>query len=281
MRRIGAAASTSGLALGLSLVLALSGAAVSPLVAQQRSIGTPQPDQNLNPEDQLAPSQIKQAMPAAVAEPTGTAARPTSRPARPAAVDVSAQSAAPASKPAGPAAPRTVIACSGPFARDSGMLELAMIFDSKNMTFTQEKVQGVDVGITVLYPKDPKRRLEVWWSNPGSRSGTYLILINGKSAWAGPDGLRLGLNLLQLEKLNHKPFKIKGFDKDGNAAVTDWDSGELATLPGGCKSGVSMRADPKAAADAVSALSADNEYSSDDPAMRAVKPTVSEVLIGY
>ena len=280
MRRIGAAASTSGLALGLSLVLALSGAAVSPLVAQQRSIGTPQPDQNLNPEDQLAPSQIKQAMPAAVAEPTGTAARPTSRPARPAAVDVSAQSAAPASKPAGPAAPRTVIACSGPFARDSGMLELAMIFDSKNMTFTQEKVQGVDVGITVLYPKDPKRRLEVWWSNP-NRTGLYLIDIAGKSVWTAPDGLRLGLTVPELEKLNHKPFKLKGFDKDGNATVSDWDGGTLAALPGGCKSSVNLRADPKASKDAVSAISADEEFVSTDPVIRTVKPTVSEILIGY
>jgi len=280
MRRIGAAASTSGLALGLSLVLALSGAAVSPLVAQQRSIGTPQPDQNLNPEDQLAPSQIKQAMPAAVAEPTGTAARPTSRPARPAAVDVSAQSAAPASKPAGPAAPRTVIACSGPFARDSGMLELAMIFDSKNMIFTQEKVQGVDVGITVLYPKDPKRRLEVWWSNP-NRTGLYLIDIAGKSVWTAPDGLRLGLTVPELEKLNHKPFKLKGFDKDGNATVSDWDGGTLAALPGGCKSSVNLRADPKASKDAVSAISADEEFVSTDPVIHTVKPTVSEILIGY
>jgi len=280
MRRIGAAASTSGLALGLSLVLALSGAAVSPIVAQQRSIGTPQPDQNLNPEDQLAPSQIKQAMPAAVAEPTGTAARPTSRPARPAAVDVSAQSAAPASKPAGPAAPRTVIACSGPFARDSGMLELAMIFDSKNMIFTQEKVQGVDVGITVLYPKDPKRRLEVWWSNP-NRTGLYLIDIAGKSVWTAPDGLRLGLTVPELEKLNHKPFKLKGFDKDGNATVSDWDGGTLAALPGGCKSSVNLRADPKASKDAVSAISADEEFVSTDPVIRTVKPTVSEILIGY
>jgi len=280
MRRIGAAASTSGLAVGLSLVLALSGAAVSPLVAQQRSIGTPQPDQNLNPEDQLAPSQIKQAMPAAVAEPTGTAARPTSRPARPAAVDVSAQSAAPASKPAGPAAPRTVIACSGPFARDSGMLELAMIFDSKNMIFTQEKVQGVDVGITVLYPKEPKRRLEVWWSNP-NRTGLYLIDIAGKSVWTAPGGLRLGLTVPELEKLNHKPFKLKGFDKDGNATVSDWDGGTLAALAGGCKSSVNLRADPKTSKDAVSAISADEEFVSTDSVIRTVKPSVSEILIGY
>jgi hypothetical protein len=29
--------------------------------------------------------------------------------------------------------------------------------------------------------------------------------------------------LEQVEKLNHKPFKLKGFDKDGIATGTDWD----------------------------------------------------------
>jgi hypothetical protein len=52
-------------------------------------------------------------------------------------------------------------------------------------------------------------------------------------------------------------------------------------LQGGCKSGVSLQPDSKASSDAVSALSADKEYSSDDPQMREVKPKVSEVLIGY
>ncbi len=132
----------------------------------------------------------------------------------------------------------------------------------------------------MLYPKDPKRRLEVWWSNP-NRTGLYLIDIAGKSIWTAPDGMRLGLTLPQLEKLNHKPFKLKGFDKDGVATVSGWDGGMLATLPGGCKSGISLSADPKASADAVGAITADKEYSSADPAVRAVKPTVSEILIGY
>jgi hypothetical protein len=44
---------------------------------------------------------------------------------------------------------------------------------------------------------------------------------------------------------------------------------------------VSLRADPKVPAETVTALAADKEYSSADPEMRAVKPAVSEILIGY
>ncbi len=256
--------------LGLSLGLAWAG----PAAAQQRSPAM-QSDPNLNSEDQLAPSQMKQQMPAPVAEPTGAAHAP----AQPAAHVVAA--AHPAS-PKLPSPSAHVIACSGIFAKDSNHLRLAMTFEYKNVSFGDVDADGgAKVQASIVFPNDPKRRLEVWWSNPAERSGTYLIDIKGKSTWTAPDGMRLGLNIAQLEKLNRKPFKLKGFDKSGIATISDWNGGELATLPGGCKSGVSLAADAKVPADAVAALSADKEYSSDDPAVRAVKPTISEILIGY
>jgi hypothetical protein len=243
---------------GVLLGLIVNNAAAAP-----RQINQVNPD--LDNDDQLAPSQIKQPVPGAVSRPASAA-----------------QASAPIHHAAtAPAAAGHTVACSGTFAKDSSHLKLAMTFDSKNIAFTDVDANGTKVPASVLYPKDPKRRLEVWWANPASRSDTYLIVINGKSDWVAPGGLRLGLNLAQLEKLNHKPFKLKGFDKDGNATVSDWDDGALASLQGGCKSGVTLRADAKAPADAVTALAADKEYSSADPEMRAVKPAVSEILIGY
>jgi hypothetical protein len=238
---------------------------------------------NLNPEDQLSPSQIAQPMPPAVAEPDGTAAggakgAPNDQPpAKRATANRKPAAAGAAARPARVGSARTAVECSGPFAKDSGMLALAMAFDSRNMIFTHVKVQGTDVGETVLFPNDPKRRLEVWWSNP-NRTGTYLIDIAGKSIWTAPLGLRLGLTLEQLEKLNHKPFKLKGFDQDDIASVSSWDDGALAKLPGDCKAGVNVHAAAKSAA---TELPAKDEYNSDDPALRALKPTVAEILIGY
>src|SRR5271170_4836953 len=248
---------------------------VKPSRRGRASSAATQTNPDLDTDDQLAPSQIKQPMPAAVSEPGGAPAKPA-HPAMHAATDPPTEHHAPAARPTAVVAGRTVVTCSGPFAKDSGMLALAMAYDSRNVIFTEVDVAGTKVGASVLFPKDPKRRLEVWWSNP-NRTGTYLILINGQSTWTGPGGLHLGLTLAQLEKLNHKPFKIKGFDKDGVASVSDWDGGALTTLPGGCKSGLSLRADAKAPADAVSALPADKDYSSADAAFREVKPTVSEI----
>jgi hypothetical protein len=258
-------------AAGLVFLAALSAATLllpAPLMAQDGQ----QP--KINPDDELSPAQIAQPMPPPVAEPAP--ASPPAPEGHMAAKPKVAASAAPARAPRS-GSYRTAVECSGPFAKDSGMLALAVTYDSRNMIFTQETVQGAQVGATVLFPKDPRRRLEVWWQNP-NRTGTYLIDITGKSIWSGPKGLKLGLTLEQLQKLNKKPFKLSGFDANDVANVVDWDGGELAVLAGGCKAGVSLHANVKTAD---TALPAKDQYSSDDPAMRALKPTVSEILIGY
>jgi hypothetical protein len=172
-----------------------------------------------------------------------------------------------------------VVACSGAFARDSHHLKLAMTYDRKNVDFGE-----VDAGpgmASIIYPNDPKRRLEVWWSDRDKRKDVYLIAINGSSTWTGPGGLRLGLSLADLEKLNRKPFKLRGFDNDKTATVSDWDHGALAALPGGCKAGVILSAEAKAAAQVLAVLPVDREFSSADEALRAVRLSVTEILIGY
>jgi hypothetical protein len=186
--------------------------------------------------------------------------------------------------PASPAPPATAhtVACSESFGKDSNHLKLTMGFGFKNVTTTDVQAKdGTKVDASVIFPDDPQQRLEVWWTNASWHSGTYLIVIAGKSDWTAPGGLRLGLTLAELEKLNHKSFKLKGFDKDGIANISDWDGGALGSLAGGCRSGVNLRADPKASAKIVGALSPTKEYASSNPQMRAAKPTVSEVLIGY
>jgi hypothetical protein len=140
-----------------------------------------------------------------------------------------------------PHAPTTgthVVACSGTFANDSSHLELVTAFKSKDITFTDvEAADGTKVP-SILFPNDPERRLEVWWSDRTHRSDIHLIVIGGQSTWTAPGGLRLGQTLEQVEKINHKPFKLKGFDKHRIATVSDWDGGALATLADDCNAGL-------------------------------------------
>ena len=133
---------------------------------------------------------------------------------------------------------------------------------------------------SVIFPRDPQRRLEMLWNNDSSRSGTQVIAINGKSNWAAPRGIKLGTQIAAVEKLNGKPFALSAFGADGSTAA-DWNGGALLSLQGGCKMGMRFVADPKAPQDARSQLAAAKELQSSDAGVRAVRPTVAEILIGY
>ncbi len=191
----------------------------------------------------------------------------------------------PAHKPAAApraAAPAYAVTCGGVFARETTHLKLAIKYDSRNIVFGQ--VDGPDsskIPASILFPNDPKRRLEVMWVNDAGRSDISVIAINGKSQWSAPKGLKLGIPLAALEKANGRPFKLSGFGADGTAGVAGWEGGALSSLPGGCKVGIRLAADAKAPEEARSAVTGDNEVLSSDANVRALKPKVAEILIGY
>jgi hypothetical protein len=187
----------------------------------------------------------------------------------------------PAKKPA-PPAPAFAVACSGVFAKDSTHLKLAIKYDSRNITFGQvDGPEGSKIPGSILFPNDPKRRLEVLWANDAGRSETSVIAINGKSQWSAPKGLKLGMPLAALEKANGRPFKLSGFGADGTAGVAGWEGGALSSLPGGCKIGMRLALDSSAPEEARSAAAGDGEILSNDANVRTLKPKVVEILIGY
>jgi hypothetical protein len=174
------------------------------------------------------------------------------------------------------------VACRGVFAKDSNSVRLSGVFKAQNVAFTKvNSADGTKVMASVLFPKDPSRRLEVWWSNQDAREGIYLIVINHHSTWVAPRGVKLGLDLAALEKINRKPFKLEGLDSKGSSRVSDWNGGALARLPGGCKIGMRLQADAKVDAKLRAAASGEHAFASSDAAIRAVKPRAAEIIIGY
>lgn len=173
------------------------------------------------------------------------------------------------------------VTCGGAFAKESSHAKLTTIYGSENVAFAEvDTSDGSKQKASVLFPKDPAQRLEVWWENETERTNTYLIVINGQSTWSAPNGLRLGLQLAIIERLNGKPFKLKGLGKDSDGSVSDWQDGTLASPMGGCKIGVSLRSDPRAQLRALN-RSDSEEFASNDSAIKAMKPTISEIIIGY
>ena len=97
-------------------------------------------------------------------KPAAAARAPAPQMVKPSDLDVdapSAPAAAAAPKPKMAAAPATAIACSGVFAKDSTHLKLAVKYDSRNIVYTDvDGPDGSKIKASVLYPNDPKRRLE-------------------------------------------------------------------------------------------------------------------------
>jgi hypothetical protein len=177
--------------------------------------------------------------------------------------------------------PARVVACSGIFGKDSSHLKLATFVGADNISWAQvDGPEGSKLNATILYARDPKRRLEVLWNLEPSRSDTQLIVINGRSEWTAPKGLKLGMPLAALEKLNGKPFTIKSFGGETGGMVTSWDGGQLSALPGGCKMGVRFAPDPKAPPP-TEELASGKDFSSSLPAVKALAPKVAEIIVGY
>jgi hypothetical protein len=247
----------------------------------RQSPGLQQP--HLRDDEQIMPSQI--VVPPPVKPKTASKLKPAAVPpadSPPPDDNPPAAVAKPAAPPK-PAEPGRVVACSnGAFAKNSGHLRLAQSFGVHNVDFTE--VSGDDgstLMASVLFPTDPKRRLEVLWDDDVQRAGTRMIVIDGESTWSAQKGVRLGLPLAALEKLNGKPFRLMGFEKGGMAIVSDWNGGALALLTDGCKVGVQLKPDPKAAAGVLDAAGSDKEFASSDPAIRAAKPIVGEIIVAY
>jgi hypothetical protein len=273
----------------LRVALAAGLAAAVPLTLRAQNFpppidepSPPAPPPQAAPAPAPKPAKKKQAKPP---QPAPAPAPVVNLPVEPDGQPPPADAAPPAARPklaaTPPAAASHAVACAGAFAKNSSHLKLAQAYGPLNLTFTEvDGPQNSKIMASVLYPKDPKRHLEVWWTNEAARSDTALIVINGQSTWTGPKGLHLGLPIAALEKLNGKPFQLAGFDQDNAGAALDWQGGALDKIPGGCKVSVRVVPDPKATEDARKAA-AGKTLMSNDAVVRAVQPKIAEIIIGY
>jgi hypothetical protein len=230
---------------------------------------------------QTAPPQTAPAQRRAPAQ-AAPAARPP-RPARPAAAPdaAPAQPRRAAPRPQKPAERTQTVSCAGPFAKNATHLQLAQAFGAQNVVFTEVAGPGnTKLNASVVYPNDPKRRLEVLWHDEATRARPSAIVITGPSRWVAPHGVKLGTFMTDVEKRNGKPFKLSGFGSEGGGAVVDWDGGKLDQL-GGCRMGMRFAIDSKSPEAAQSKVAAQPQFASSDPDLRAVKPKVMEIIVGY
>lgn len=133
----------------------------------------------------------------------------------------------------------------------------------------QQKIpgaEGEEIDGAKLFA-DTDRELEIVWDPDNEKKQVVFdIRVMGK-AWKFENGLKSGMTVAEVEKINGKPFKIAGFE---------WDYGGYANFEGGKLEGkVSIRFSPTTE-NIPEYLSGDKQLSSTDKKLRAAKPLVDE-----
>lgn len=136
---------------------------------------------------------------------------------------------------------------------------------------------------TILFPNDSSRRLEIVWVDPKTRTHPERVDLRGESGrWAVDPGIRLGMRLTDLERVNGGPFTVMGFDWDYGGTITNWRGGKLGRpakeLPHIFIQLSPAEADTGAVRDSVSG---DREFSSHDPRMQQLNPHVQVLSVAY
>ena len=174
------------------------------------------------------------------------------------------------------------IGCAGTFARDTTRAQLVAAFGAANVI---DQVAPGPEGhppdvTTIVFPRDPGRRLEVRWHDPVARARPFASIFTRPSRWEAPLGVRVGMSIDALERLNGKPFSIGGFE--GLIDGMSWfDGGALDHIAGGCTVGVTMAPNVKLPRAKMNRIQDDDQHPSTDPIMRAAKPTVWQVQVVY
>jgi hypothetical protein len=199
-----------------------------------------------------------------------------------ASIGVIAGSLAMSSMAWGERASSRVITCEGPFGRHASHADLVKAFRTNVVYREIDGAAGQKTKASVLYPDDPKARLEFIWSDEKLRRRPTMIRAKDQSAWAATNGIRIGMPLAEVEKMNGKPFKLSGFDWDYGGRVTDWQGGALGKPQrGGCILAVEF-VHPEDSPEAnLSKVTGDSQFLSDNADMRAVEPYVGAVTISY
>ncbi len=184
-----------------------------------------------------------------------------------------------------PAKPETSdrLTCTGPFGRDASHASITEIVGKENVVFTDvDGAEGEKIKATVLFPKNAQRRIELIWADEKKRKGLATLSLSPESAWIAPNGVRIGMSLAEVEKLNGRAFTLSGFDWDYGGYVTDWKGGALgAAIPGGCTVHVRFTVPDDAPEGPASEVAGDREFPSSDKNMRAVKPIVGSLGFGF
>jgi hypothetical protein len=172
------------------------------------------------------------------------------------------------------------ITCDGLFNKDATLADFEAAFGKDNVvTGTLLGPEGMEYVATTVFSGDPDKEFEIrWWDEENLKYFAGLTLAKGDT---GPGGVKVGMPIEDVEKINGQPFTLMGFfwDYGGGAG---FDAGKLGAVPGGCF--LNLHFSPtveQLPEDIALAISGDIELRSDQKEVLAAKVVVDEINLGF
>jgi hypothetical protein len=172
------------------------------------------------------------------------------------------------------------LSCDGPFAADSSEARLVESFGRDNVvTGDIPGPEGSTILATTVFPTDPEKKMEFgWWDEENLTQLAYFTVPAKDTA---PQGVKVGMDVKEVEALNGAPFDLQGFwwDYGGYANFT---GGKLAAGDAGCMVSVRFAPEGEYPQDLnVDAISGEMTVPSSEPLLEQVGARVESVSVSY
>lgn len=180
-----------------------------------------------------------------------------------------------------PDAPPRVFECTGPWSPTTTDVNIMADFGQANVGHAEVmQPNGSSAPGTILLPNEPKLRVDVAWADAIGYTMPLRASFTDETRWSVA-GVAIGTSIADVEKANGRPFRMVGFGGNSGGVVTDWKGGRLANLTGPCRLGVQFAISALAPDSAQARASGPKVFNSNDPAIRALTPTVGLFWVNY
>jgi len=122
----------------------------------------------------------------------------------------------------------------GPITASTTRAELNALFGADNVHDGRFEGGDVPEAATVVYESDRSASLAVTWDRERPASIHICFATEtGPCRWRTASGIRIGLPIRELEKINGKTFQVSGFNQE-RGQVVSWRKGALEEDPNAC-----------------------------------------------
>lgn len=176
----------------------------------------------------------------------------------------------------------------GPITATTTRSDLDSLFGRENVRDHDIDLAEGPLPAAVVFEDDPAASLGITWEKEHP-SQIYICFKAGEGPckWRTASGIRLGLPLRELERLNGRSFQLAGFGFDGQGMVTSWRHGHLEEDPAACGHlGVRLadlddRPKSKQEAKLWKQASGDKPYASDSLVIDELQLAVGQLIMSF